>query len=69
MPLAAMWMDLEMITRSEISQRQASHEVTNTWNLIKYDTKELDHRTETDSKFQNQTYGYSRGKTLEGGIN
>lgn len=31
------------------------------WSL-KTDTSELIHKTETDSQFENKTYGYQRGK-------
>ena len=29
-----------------------------------YDTKELTHKTETDSKISKQTYGYQRGNIV-----
>ena len=35
MPFAATWMDIEIITLSEVSQRQTSHDVTYMWNLKK----------------------------------
>ena len=41
MPFAATQMDLEIIILSEVSQRQISYEITNMWNIIKNDTKEL----------------------------
>ena len=49
MPFAATWMDLEMITLSEVSQRQISYNITYMWNL-KYDPNELIYETETDSQ-------------------
>ena len=50
MPLAATWMDLEIVILSEVSQRerQIPHGITYMWNL-KYDTNELIYKTETDS--------------------
>ena len=33
-PLAATWMNLEILILSEISQRQISYDITHTWNLI-----------------------------------
>ena len=33
------------------------------WNLTKNDTKELIYKTETEHRFQNQTYGYQKGNT------
>ena len=51
MPLAATWMELEIIILSELRQkdRQISYDITNMWNL-KYDTNELIYKTETDSQ-------------------
>ena len=43
MPFAAIWMDLEIIILSEVSQRKY-HEITNIWNIIKNDTKEFIHK-------------------------
>ena len=40
MPLAATWMDLEIIILSEVRQRQISYDITYMWNL-KCDTNEL----------------------------
>ena len=51
---AATWMDLEIITLSEISQTKKDkfhYVITNMWNLMEKNvTKELIHKTETDSK-------------------
>ena len=35
MPFAATWMDLEIITLSEVSQRQISYDIIYMWNLKK----------------------------------
>ena len=35
LPFAATWMDLEIITLSEVSQRQMSYDITYMWNLKK----------------------------------
>ena len=40
-----MWMDLEMIILSEVSQKQILYDVAHMWNL-KYDTNELIYKTE-----------------------
>ena len=50
MPFAATWMDLEIITLSEVSQRQISYDITYMRNLQKNDTNELIYKTETDSQ-------------------
>ena len=50
MPLAATWMDLEIIIMSEVSQRQISYDITYMWNLIKNDTEELIYKIETNSQ-------------------
>ena len=42
MPLAVTWMDLEIITLSEVRREiQISYEITDIWNLIKNDAREL----------------------------
>ena len=52
MPFAATWMDLEIITPSEVSQKEKDkYCITYMWNL-KYDTNELIYKTETDSQRQ-----------------
>ena len=47
MPSTATWMDLEMITQSELRKRKIPHEVT-----YKYDTNKLIYKTEIDSQTQ-----------------
>ena len=49
-------------------ERQISYESTNIRTLTKNATKELTHRTETDSNFKMKIYGYQR-KNGRGGIN
>ena len=34
MPFVITWIDLEINTLSEVTQRQISHEITHMWNLI-----------------------------------
>ena len=50
-PLAATWMDLEIIILSEVSQSEKDkyHDITYMWNL-KNDTNELIYNTEIDSQ-------------------
>ena len=52
----------EVIILSEVKGKYP-HESHDMWDIITVDTKELIHRAETDSKIQNQTYGYQRGNT------
>ena len=48
MPFAATWMDLEIITLSEVNQTEKDkYHSTYTWNL-KYDTNEHIYKIETD---------------------
>ena len=47
MPFAATWMQLEIITLSEVSQKEKDN--YHMWNL-KYDTNELIYKAETDSQ-------------------
>ena len=56
MPFAAIWMDLEIIILSEVSQRKTKI----IWDLLKKDTKELTIQKQTQ-RFWNQTYGYQGG--------
>ena len=51
LPLAATWMDLEIIILSEVSgrERQISYDMTYMWNL-KNDMNESMYKTETDSQ-------------------
>ena len=46
MPFAAIWMDPEIIILSK-SEKQISHDITYTCNLI-YDTNELNYEVEAD---------------------
>ena len=49
MPLAATWMDLEIIILSEVSQKEKDkYHITYMWNL-KYDINELISKAESDS--------------------
>ena len=49
---AVIWMDLEIIILSEVSQteRQVSHDTIHMWNFYKNDTNELICKTERDSQ-------------------
>ena len=49
MPLEATWMDLEIITLSEVSERQIACDLTYMWNL-KNAANELIYKRETDSQ-------------------
>ena len=51
MPFAATWMELQIIIRSEVSQKEKDkyHTISLMWNL-KYDTNEPIYETETDSR-------------------
>ena len=54
MPIAATWVDLEMIILSEgKSERQIPYDIAYIWNL-KYDTNELIYETETDLDIENR---------------
>ena len=50
MPFAATWMDLEIITVSEVRERRIFYDITYMWNLKKYDTNEPIYKIETDSE-------------------
>ena len=48
MPLAAKWMDLEIIILSEVSQRNISYDITYMKNLKNDDTNDFIYKTEID---------------------
>ena len=50
MPFATTWMDLEIITLSEVSQRKTNYHVTLLKCGIKNNTNELIYNTETNSQ-------------------
>ena len=52
MPFVATWMDLKNNILSEVTRQRQIYEITNIQNLVKndYQTGELVHKTETDSK-------------------
>ena len=60
MPFAATQMVLEIITLSEVNQRQMSCDISYIRNR-KYDTNKLIYKSETDSQTE-KTYGYRRGR-------
>ena len=61
MPFAATWMDLEIIIRSKVSQKEKDkYSITYMWNL-KYDINELINKTETDSQTQKTNLGFLFG--------
>ena len=64
--LATSWTQPDYHTKWSQKERQTPYDITFTWKL-KYDTKELIYKTETDSHWK-QTYGYQRGRGW-GGIN
>ena len=51
MPFAETWMDLEIIVASEVNQRKTNIILNHSYvGYNKSDTKELIHKTETDSR-------------------
>ena len=62
MPFAAAWMDLEIITLSEVSQTEKDkyYDITYMWNLIKMIQKNLFIKQKQTHRFQNQSYSYHR---------
>ena len=60
MPFAAIWMDLEIITLTKISQRQIPYDIIYMWNL-KYDTNEHIYKTKTTHRYRGQTWDYQGG--------
>ena len=59
-----MWMDLEIIIQSEVSQKEKNkllYVITYMWNL-RYDTNELIYKAETDSQAQKTDLWLPKGK-------
>ena len=67
MPLAATWIDLEIIVLSEVSQieKEKSHDIAYIWTL-KSDTSELIDKTEVDSQTQKTNLWLQAGKVGKG---
>ena len=56
MPVAATWMDPEIVILSEVSQTregEISYDIPYIWNLKRNNTNELINKTETDSQKSN----------------
>ena len=64
MAFASAWKDLEIITLSEVRERQISYDITSQWSLKNY-TNELIYKTETDSQTK-KTNMVTKGKRWEG---
>ena len=68
LPFAVIWMNIEIVILSEVSQRQTSY-IIYMWNL-KNDTNELIYKTETHSQKKTNTEDVEGGGTIkEFGIN
>ena len=52
-----------------VRKRQMAYEITNMWNLMKNDAKELIHKAETDSKDFETKLMVTKEEMLGGGIN
>ena len=63
MPFLATWMDLEIIIRSERSQRQI-YKIINMWNLIEMIQTNLQNRSRF-KRFRNQSNDYKKGNVEE----
>ena len=69
MPVAATWVDLEIITLSKSKKkRQISYSITYMWNL-KNNTNEFIYKTEIDSQKQKTNLWLPKEKGGGGGIN
>ena len=68
MPLAATWMDTEIITLREVNPRKTNM-VSLICGILKKLWNELIYNTETDSQTQETNLWLPKGKGREGGIN
>ena len=62
MPFVATWMNLEIITLSDISQRQIPYDITYMRSLKKNDINELIYKTGTDSQTLKTNLWLPKGK-------
>ena len=65
MPFVATWMELEMITLNEVSQRKIPYYVTYRWNL-KYDKKEHIYETNRFTNIKNRLVSAKEERIEEG---
>ena len=68
MPFAATWMDLEMITLSEVSQRQVSYDIAYMWHLKQNDSNEFIYNTEIDVHTKKRNLWIPKGNTDKLGV-
>ena len=69
MPFAGSWMNLRTSLLYEVSQIQKDKYVITYMFNVNNDTKELIHKTETDSQTQKTNVWLPTGKWSRGGIN
>ena len=65
MPFAATWMDLEIVTLSEVKsdrEKEISYDMAYTWNLKRNDTNERIYKTKQTHRLRERTYGYQGGR-------
>ena len=70
MLFAVTWMQLEIITLSEVRKRQIPYDTTYVWNLkyLKYDKNEPICKTEKDSMDIENRLVVSKGEEVEAGM-
>ena len=67
MPFVATWMDIEILTRSEVNQTEKNkYHITYMWNLKKTDANKFIHKTEIDSQTQKINLQLTKGRGEEG---
>ena len=69
MPLAATWMDLEIVILSEVCQTENDkyHDITYMWNLKKWYKRTIN-KIEIQSQMQKTNFWFLKGKAGEGQI-
>ena len=66
MPFTAAWMDLEIITLSEVREREISYDTPCMQNLKRNDTNNSLTKHKQTHRLRKQTYGYQRSKMGRG---
>ena len=64
MPFLATWMEIEILTLSEVRKRKIPYDITYMWNL-KYGTDDHIYETETDSQTQRTDLWLLKGRGRE----